>query len=354
MTTLAETGERDAIARLIRLLPAGAGTLVGPGDDCAVVRLPGATDDLLLTSDPVIEGVHFDAGCAPERIGHKAMGRILSDLAAMAGTPCWALIDAVAPPQTPVERLEAILRGAAATGARYGLAIVGGDMAQGPLLELHAFGVGCVPAGRAVLRAGARPGDAVYVTGRLGGSRTGRHLDFEPRVREGEWLRDWAHAMIDVSDGLATDVRHLAEQSGVAIRLELAAVPVSEAARRLAGRAGGPSSTGGPDQPTPGRDRLQREAERGTAQAGCGGAAVRRLSALDHALRDGEDFELLFTVPAGAAADFERAWRERFPLECTRVGDVLAPGVAVDCRWPDGTVEALPDAGFNHFTTSDA
>src|SRR5450759_4138070 len=121
-TTLAEVGERALVERLTRRLPAASGTVVvGPGDDCAVVRLaPDAMDDLVLTSDPVIEGVHVQPDDPPGAVGHKAVARALSDLAAMGAEPLWGLIDLVAPAATCVARVEAIYKGARATAERYG------------------------------------------------------------------------------------------------------------------------------------------------------------------------------------------------------------------------------------------
>jgi thiamine-monophosphate kinase len=284
--------------------------VAGIGDDCAVVRAGhGARFDWLLKSDPVIEGVHFTPQAKPEAVGHKAIGRVLSDLAAMGGEPLWILIDLVAPAGTPVSRLERIYRGAARLARRHGVAIVGGDTARGPTLELHVFAVGRVPRGQAVLRSGAKPGNVIYVTGSLGGSLAGRHLAFEPRLREGQWLmkKRWVTAMMDVSDGLAADVPRLVAASRVGAALEAGHIPVSAAARR----------------------------------------AGQGLTTLEHALGDGEDFELLFTVKAGEAAAFEKAWRAQFKLRCTRIGFVTRKaGVSLVAA---GKAHPLTHHGYDHF-----
>ena len=311
MRTARDIGEFGLIRRLQRYAATPANVIVGIGDDCAVVRAGTAAEgDLLLTSDAVIEGVHFAKGTAGEAIGHKAAGRVLSDIAAMGGEPLWMLADLVLPADTPVAAVEGIYRGASRLARKYGMAIVGGDTAGGPGLEIHAFGVGRVPRGTAVLRSGARRGDALYATGRLGGSLAGRHLRFEPRVAEGEWLREgrWASSMIDISDGLASDVRHIMERSGVGVLLDLANVPVSRAAR---------------------------------------GAAAGR-DPLEHALYDGEDFELLFTVTARRQAAFERAWRERFRLACTRIGSVTSRRGKLESLTPEGRAVQI-GRGYEHF-----
>jgi len=308
---LDQIGEEALIRRLARLVPGRADVVAGIGDDCAIVRV-GRRDtyDLLLKSDPVIEGVHFTPTAPATGIGHKAVGRVLSDVAAMGGEPLWVLIDLVAPPSVPVSRLEDIYRGAARLARRHGAAIIGGDTSRGPTLELHVFAVGRSPRGQAILRSGARPGDTLYVTGTLGGSAQGRHLRFVPRLAEGQWLarEGWATAMMDLSDGLGTDLRKLAAASGVGAALESDAVPVSTAARKC---------------------------------------HVRK-SPLAHALSDGEDFELLFTVPSRRAARFEAAWKRQYRLRCTRIGTIL-PSRAGVVILQNGIRSDLTIRGYEHF-----
>jgi thiamine-monophosphate kinase len=188
---------------------------------------------------------------------------------------------------------------------------VGGDTTAGPVRELHVFGVGRVPAGKAVLRSGAKPGDVVYVTGSLGGSLAGRHLAFEPRVAEGGWLREggWATAMLDISDGLVVDLERLLESSGVGARLQAERIPVSAEARAL----------------KDGR------------------------TALDHALSDGEDYELLFTVPAARVADFEAAWKKEFDLPCTPIGEITDDRGSLEIRDAAGKSIRPLREGYEHF-----
>ena len=308
MTTLRELGELEIVRRLARLLGAAPDGVLGIGDDTAVVR--GTDDqDFLLTSDPVVEGTHFLAETDPLRVGHKAVGRVLSDFAAMGGVPAWLLMDLVAPADTDYAWVEGLYVGARELAGRYNVQIVGGDTARGPVRELHVFGLGCVPRGKALLRSGARPGDRIFVTGSLGGSMAGKHLDFEPRVSEGCWLRDAGDvtAMIDVSDGLASDLRHIVEESGVGAELMADVIPVSDAAR-----------------------------------------AAARESGLAHALHDGEDFELLFCVSPDRAESLAAEWRRRFELACTEVGrvtDQKGKIVLIQC---EHRLELDAD-GYEHF-----
>ena len=301
MKTLHQIGERALIRRLLPTLPTRPDLVVPAGDDCAVVRWMGRWD-AVLRSDSVVEGVHFLPDAPPARVGHKALARVLSDFASMGAEPQHVLVNLVAPPATPVRRIEQLYAGLSRLARRWGVAVAGGETVSGQALELHVFGLGRVPRGRAVLRSHARPGDAVFVTGTLGGSILGRHLTFAPRLREGLWLQagGWARAMIDVSDGLATDLRQLAEASGVGVTVDPGSVPVSAAARRMA-------------------DGLSAEA---------------------HAWRDGEDFELLFTVPARRVAAFAKAWPRAFPLRITRLGTITR----------SRELQGLPDGqGYEHF-----
>jgi thiamine-monophosphate kinase len=301
MRTLRDIGELSAIKRITRLLPRRADIICGAGDDCAVVR-PGRSSksDWLLTSDAVIEGVHFLKGTPPDLVGRKAIGRVLSDIAAMGGEPAWALIDLVAPTGTPVAVIDGIYRGATKLAASHNLAIVGGDMARGRVLELHVFAVGTVPRGKAVLRFGARLGDLVFVTGSLGGSRKKKHLEFEPRIKEGVFLRKWATSMIDISDGLASDIGHIAEMSGVGISLIEELIPLSAAAGK----------------------------------------------SIDRALFDGENFELLFTVPGAKRKAFMSAWKKVFSLKCSLIG-VVTPHKGV-IEFAD-TRKRLKRKAYQHF-----
>jgi thiamine-monophosphate kinase len=263
----------------------------------------------VLTSDPVIEGTHFEPGTPSEQIGHKAIARVLSDIAAMGGEPLWCLVDVSAPPSTATGLIETVYTGACALAERYGMAIVGGDTARSGKLALHVFAAGRVPRGSACLRSGAQPGDLLFVTGTLGGSRVSRrHMLFEPRVREGLKLRQWVTAMIDVSDGLDADLRHIATMSSAGARIQAGSLPVS------------------------------KEALQGSGD----------LSALRHALYDGEDFELLFALPSVRKSGFLDEWTQ-CPVPVTEIGVVTAHPGRVE--YVDESGEPVEPGGcsYEHF-----
>jgi thiamine-monophosphate kinase len=191
------------------------------------------------------------------------------------------------------------------------VAIVGGDVTRGPRLEAHVFGVGRVPRGQAVLRCGARSGDYLFVTGALGGSRRGKHLAFQPRLAEGRWLqsRRWATAMIDLSDGLATDLRHLIRQSRVGAELFLTSIPLASAIKKSASRR----------------------------------------TALRHAFCDGEDYELLFTIAPANAATLIRAWPKTFRTPCASIGRITDRRDVIECVDARGRKARLKATGYEHF-----
>jgi thiamine-monophosphate kinase len=284
--------ELELIARLTRSLPSNASVVAGAGDDCAVLDcgLPGRY--LLFKTDAVVEGVHFTSEAKPEQIGHKALGRCLSDVAAMAGRPLAALVTVALPDNFAPEFVERIYTGINGLAQRHHVAIAGGETTSNPeRLLLSISMVGDVARDKCILRSGAKAGDALFVTGELGGSRAGRHLDFEPRLAEAQWLAEHfpIHAMIDVSDGLAGDLRHILRLSQVGAELLARAIPISRAAK------------------------LQSRAE---------SSAKPPLLA---ALSDGEDFELLFAVAGGHAVALLDEWKKQFPkLRLSCIGRITA------------------------------
>ncbi len=307
--------EFELIHRLTRSLPTNPSVVVGAGDDCAVLDV-GVPDRLLLfKTDAVVEGVHFSSEAPPEKIGHKALGRCLSDIAAMAGTPTAALVTIGLPRDFKPDRVEAIYAGLNALARRHQVAIVGGETTTSPeRVFISVALLGWVQRGKGALRSGAEAGDAIFVTGELGGSLAGKHLEFEPRLDEGRWLAQHfsLHAMLDVSAGLAGDLRHILAASRVGAELLAASLPISRAGR-LGAKASPPAQT-----------------------------------ALLAALTDGEDFELLFTVAGRDAVPLLDAWRTEFPkLPLTCIGRIKA-SEGITIRDKQG-VRPFTAHGYDHF-----
>jgi thiamine-monophosphate kinase len=179
--------EFELIHRLIPFLPGNASLVRGAGDDCAVLDLGLPERWVLFKIDAIVEGVHFTAEASPEAIGHKALARCLSDIAAMAGAPNSALITLGLPRQFDPERIERVYSGINALARRHGVSIAGGETTTNPERMLIAVAVvGTVPRARCVPRSGSLAGDAIFVTGELGGSLAGKHLEFEPRLAEAQ------------------------------------------------------------------------------------------------------------------------------------------------------------------------
>jgi thiamine-monophosphate kinase len=211
---------------------------MGVGDDCALLR-PDAGLELALTTDMLVEGTHFLPDAEPRSLGHKALAVNLSDLAAMGAAPRWALL-ALALPAADAAWLEPFSAGFFALAERYGVELVGGDTTRAPLRTITVTAIGEVPAGVALFRAGARPGDDIWVSGELGGAALGlarpqiaaaaaRLHRPEPRVELGERLRGLAHAAIDISDGLTSDLGHILERSQVGALVHYAQLPRASA-----------------------------------------------------------------------------------------------------------------------------
>ncbi|WP_075090608.1 thiamine-phosphate kinase [Verrucomicrobium spinosum] len=296
--TLASIGEDELISRLVQHLPQGPEVIAGPGDDCAVVRAVEPGWDQLLKTDCVVEGVHFLREAAPEQVGWKALARVVSDVASMGGVPQHALITLVLPRELEVSWVERLYAGLRRCAETYGVSIVGGETAGGPLVMVSVSLTGKVREGRVLRRDGARAGDVIAVTGQLGGSITGHHLSFEPRVAEAGWLVEsqQVQAMMDLSDGLAKDLPRMAKASGVEFVLEEGTLPVNP---------------------------------------GCSAAR----------LGDGEDYELLLAIPAAAWEALAASWAARFPeVPLTRIGTFVPMGLG---EKPD-----FVETGWEHFVTA--
>jgi len=279
---LNELGEDAVVARLTRSLRLDRRVKQGAGDDCAVVETTG--DLQLLKSDCIIEGIHFSPEADPKWIGWKAICRSISDIAAMGGTPLDALVTLAVRPDTEFTWLKRVYLGLQTAAKSYAVNLVGGETAKSPgPLFLSVTVTGTVAGGRYASRSGGQKGDLLYVTGRLGGSIAGRHLRFHPRVAEGRWLVQHfpVHAMMDLSDGLASDLPRLARASRVGFEVDLANLPLHQGCSR------------------------------------------------ENGLQDGEDYELLFAVPPGAKRTLEAEWRTTFPkLRLTAIGRLVENGLS--------------------------
>jgi thiamine-monophosphate kinase len=300
-------GEFAYIDWLRALTPPDPRVPIGPGDDTAALRLtPGSP--CLVTTDMMLEGSCFRlAEAGPRRVGRKAMAVNLSDIAAMAGRPVAAVVSAGLPRSGGRALAEELYRGLREMADAFTTAVVGGDTNtwDGPLV-ISVTLLGEATARGPVRRSGARRGDWLLVTGPLGGSILGKHLDFTPRVREALQLHAAAdlHAMIDVSDGLAADVHHICRESGCGAVLRAEAIPIAADAHRL----------------TDGRPPLE------------------------HALGDGEDFELVFAV---APADGEALLREQpVPgIALAHVGECVEQGLWLE---EGGQRRPLEPKGYVH------
>src|SRR5580700_2558865 len=251
-------GESDFINWVRGIERGGPMQAIGIGDDLAALKWPPG-DLLLIGVDQVIDGVHFNSSAhTPQQIGRKAMNRNLSDCAAMGCLPAAALAAVALPKDFSMDRAKQLYRGLRQAGDAFQCPIVGGDTAtwDGKLV-LSVTILGRSAGVKPVTRDGARSGDGIFVTGPLGGSILGRHLTFEPRVKLGREIAPVATTMIDISDGLSRDLTHICKGSGVGAIIESSLVPIHADAVELCGRD--------------------------------------RVPALDHALNDGEDYELLFT-----------------------------------------------------------
>ena len=309
------TSEFELITRLKSGLPTNDSVIVGAGDDCAVIDAGVSGKWQLHKTDAIVEGIHFTRETAPEKVGHKALGRALSDIAAMAGTPRWATVTLGLPDGFDGEMVEAIYEGINRLAKRHEVAVVGGETVSNPeRLAISVAVVGEVDRTKCVLRAGAKPGDGIWATGELGGSVEGHHLDFSPRLAEGRWLAEHflPSSMIDLSDGLAGDLGHLLDAANAGAELLENALPIRREARLRA-----------------------RESD----------AAKPPLIA---ALTDGEDYELCFTLGQGNAVALLDQFRKAFPdtpISC--IGRIIEePGLKI--KQKDGTKE-FATRGFVHF-----
>ncbi|MBN2137275.1 MAG: thiamine-phosphate kinase [Sedimentisphaerales bacterium] len=281
---------------------------IGIGDDMAQIRWD--ADSVLVTTDMLLDGVHFDLRQAGiEQAGYKAMAASLSDCAAMASQPVAAVVSTALPKGFGEQELKQLHAGITRAGDKFGCALVGGDITVWNSDNPFAISVAMLSrpaANQPVTRAGAKAGDCICVTGTLGGALEGKHLKFEPRVKEAMQIAGMVtlNSMMDISDGLSSDLQRICRRSGVGAIIEAELVPISDQARKK-------------DDP------------------------------LGSALNDGEDFELLFTLSPKDCENLLEGWHETVGV--TRIGMITDTG-KMQITMPGGRVTDLQAAGFEHLT----
>jgi len=304
--------------------PAQNGVILGIGDDTAIIK-PAEGEELLFTTDTLISGVHFPAQTDPEAIGHKALAVNLSDIAAMAGQARWFTL-ALSLPEPDPAWLKAFSDGLLTLAKQFSVNLVGGDTTRGPL-SITLSVIGTVPEKMAIRRSTARPGDTIFISGQPGMAALGlaainheiilsdveftncrNKLDYpKPRLLEGLFLRDYASSMIDISDGLASDLDHILQASACR------AVIDSERLKNWL-----PEASGLPEK-----------------------------RVIEAALYGGDDYELLFTVPARKVLSLEQSWRHSFTT-LTQIGEITK-GEGMVLKERNGKVKKIATGGYNHF-----
>jgi len=302
---LKKLGEAELIERLAKNFKAGRNVVKGIGDDCAVIRISNKKY-LLFTIDMLLEDVDFKLKeAAPYQIGWKSLACGLSDIASMGGVAKYAVVSLGLPGKLSVEFIDGIYRGIKALAKKFDVEIVGGDTNSSKKLVIDVAVIGFVEPNKLTLRSGAKPGDIICVTGVLGGSdKSKRHLTFVPRLNEARSLvkNFRITSMIDISDGLSTDLNHIAEESGVGACVYEKLIPLSKDAKNVSA-----------------------------------------------ALNEGEDFELLFTLPLREARRLARNGLGSNSVKITQIGEILDKKIGVTIITPDGRVKDLESRGFSHF-----
>jgi len=302
---LKSLGETGLIERLAKNFKAGRDVIKGIGDDCAVIRIS-RKKYLLITIDMLLEDIDFKLkGATPYQIGWKSLACGLSDIASMGGVARYAVVSLGLPGRLSVEFIDGIYRGIKTLARRFDVEIVGGDTNSSKKLVIDVALLGFAEPDKVAFRSGARPGDIICVTGTLGGSyKSKRHLTFTPRLKEARYLVDnfKITSMIDISDGLSTDLNHIAKESGAGACIYEELIPVSKDAKSV-----------------------------------------------NAALNEGEDFELLFTMPLREARRLARKDLELDSVKITQIGEILDKKIGVKIIGRDGRAAGLKSKGFSHF-----
>jgi thiamine-monophosphate kinase len=331
-----DLSEDELVAAISRVISAPSpGVRVGIGDDAALVSL--RMGELALTTDMLVEDVHFDRTLiAPRDLGYKAVAVNLSDLAAVGASPRYILVSLGLPPDVEPAWVMELYGGMVEACGEHAVSIVGGDLSGASRIVISVTLAGEAPAGRAVLRSGAAPGQRIAVTGSLGASAGGlllsrsskevlaealtagwgrellrAHERPQARIGEGQTLAQaGATAMLDLSDGLSRDLPRLCRASGVGATIRARAIPIAPALESLAKRL--------------------------------------ELDALELALSGGEDYELLAVIPAGALEEARARLRDRFAVSLTEIGETTEDGILREDA--DGNAGPLEPSGWDHFT----
>ncbi len=300
-TSLSSLGEFGLIDFLSKSAPISKDVIKGIGDDTAVLPF-NRSKHLLLTTDMLSEGVHFTLKNDRKLIGRKALAVNISDIAAMGGSPKFAVISLGATKKTPTRFIQDVYQGINAIAKEFGVSIVGGDTVATKKMMICISLLGEVKKKDLTLRSGAKVGDKIFVTGPLGRSlKTKKHLSFIPRVKESQYLMKHLkpNAMIDVSDGLLADLNHILKQSKVGALLDKERIPVSKNAT------------------------------------------------LSNAFCDGEDFELIFTLSKRKADIFLKKKQNAFKFYC--IGEIVEKNKGLKLRDKKGKIQKLTPKGYKHF-----
>jgi len=282
---ISDIGEDSFIDLVTKKLISGKDVIAAAGDDCAVIKNHSKDSYTLLKTDSIVEGIHYLATDTPQAVGYKAMARAISDIAAMGGTPQHALVTLILNPKSKIFYLQSIYRGLAKAASKFKISIVGGETTRAGKNSTNSISIsmtGTVPKNQCCFRTKGKPGQLLYVTGRLGGSLKGKHLKFTPRIKEANWLvkKFKPTAMMDLSDGLASDLPKLAKASNCGYEINLDALPKS------------------------------------------------RGSDINSALSDGEDYELLFSISSQKSHALEKSWGKYFSnLKLTQIGALRSSNI---------------------------